>query len=139
MKYLFVTVLASLLFFQVSNAEENTIFIIDSGIAKRNPVCELVDPIAVYKRLSYVFKPSYTCFNDGSTYFTYVIRGSDGAVEIEINVEDQFDGTWYGSVFEYKPGSISALQDTYRYDLTPEQILDCRAAFEPPMDCSTPN
>lgn len=134
-----VVVIASLYFTQLSMAVDRTIYVIGKGIIKVNPVCDLVEPASVYKRLSYVAIPSYTCFNDGSTYYTHIIRGRDGSVEIEINLEDQFDGSWYGSVFEYRPESIAPLQDAYRYDLTLEQVQACRAAFEPPVDCSTPN
>lgn len=138
MKHLIVTIVAGLFFIQMAYAAEKTVFVVGKGIIKINPVCDLVEPASVYKRLSSVAKPSYICFNDGSTYYTHVIRGRDGSVEIEINLEDQFDGTWYGSVFEYKPDSNAALQDAYRYDLTLEQVEACRAAFEPPVDCSIP-
>lgn len=138
MKCFKLSVVIALFLSQNSYASEKLIYVIGKGIKKVNPVCELVDPASVYKRLSYVAKPSYTCFNDGATYFTHVIRGRDGTVEIEINLEDQFDGSWYGSVFEYKPDSLAALQDAYRYDLTAEQVNQCRAAFEPPVDCSSP-
>lgn len=82
MKCFKLSVVIALFLSQNSYASEKLIYVIGKGINKVNPVCELIDPASVYKRLSYVAKPSYTCFNDGTTYFTHVIRGRDGKVEI---------------------------------------------------------
>lgn len=137
MKRLIIIVLAGLLFTSIAYAAR-TIFVIGKGIIKEDPSCVLVDPASVYMRLSYVAVPTYICFTDTVEYFTHIVRNRDGDVEIEINLEDNFDGSWYGSVFEYKPNSIAALQDAYRYDLTLEEVQACRAMLEPPIDCSKP-
>ena len=56
-----------------------------------------------------------------------------------MNLEDDFGGTWYGTVFEYNSGSDNALSGfIYRDDLTLKQAQECRAAFEPPFVCTAP-
>lgn len=121
------------------NSQAGSVYIIGKGIVKKSPVCDLVDPVQVYERLAQITNPKYICFTDGAEYFTHVARAGDNTVEIEINLEDNFDGTWYGSVFEYKPEATNALPDAiYRYDLTLEQVQACRAAFEPPFVCIAP-
>jgi hypothetical protein len=95
------------------------------------PVCELIDPAIVYERLSQIVDSYYVCYSDGIEYFQYISRTAvDGSVKTEIGFEDQFDGTWYGYVFEYKPETPGALTEQYRYDLTLDQVQECRDAFE---------
>jgi len=93
--------------------------------------CDLIDPATVFERLSQITDPEYICYSDGTEYFQYISHTAvDGSVETEIGLEDQFDGTWYGYVFEYKPETPGALIERYRYDLTLDQVQECRAAFE---------
>jgi hypothetical protein len=122
-----------------SNSQAGSVYILEAGVVKRNPLCALVDPSLVYQRLSHISDTNYICYTDGVEYFQHIARAGDGSVEIEIGYEDNFDGTWYGYVFEYKPGTDGALPDgIYRYDLSNEEVQQCRDAFEPPFDCSTP-
>jgi hypothetical protein len=117
-----------------SNSWAGSVYIIDKGIVKKNPSCDLIDPVSVYQRISNVNDINYVCYTDGSEYYQYIGRAGDGSVEFEIGLEDNFDGTWYGYVFEYKPGADGALPDElYRYDLSNDQVQSCRAAFEPPF------
>lgn len=97
--------------------------------------CELIAPVLVYRRLSTITGNNHICYTDGSEYFQYIARDVNSNVEIEIGFEDNFDGTWYGYVFEYDSGAVNALSDVYRYDLTPEQVNSCRIAFEPSFGC----
>lgn len=119
------------------NSQAGSVYIIEAGVVKKNPSCDLIDPLAVYQRLSKISNTSYVCYTDGSEYFQHIARAGDGSVEFEIGYEDNFDGTWYGYVFEYKPETEGALGgDTYIYDLTNEQVEACRDAFEPPFICT---
>ena len=121
------------------NSQAGNVYILGGGVVKRNPSCALVDPGTVYQRLSQISDTNYICYTDVSEYFQHIALAGDGSVEIEIGYEDNFDGTWYGYVFEYKPETEGALApDTYRYDLSAEEVQQCRDAFEPPFDCSTP-
>lgn len=121
---------------ELSNSKEGTVYIIESGVVKKNPECDLIDPVSVYERLSKLDNTNYICYTDNNKYYQYIARNSDESVEFEIGLEDNFDGTWYGYVFEYKLDAENALPDAiYRYDLTLEEIQSCRVAFEPPFVC----
>ena len=140
MKQFKIMLLSGLLFTQLAYAEQTIVQEQEQklGQMKHRPACDLVNPTIVYRRVSQIPQPSFTCINDGEEYITQTIRGRDGSVEIEINFEDNLDGTWYASISEYKPYDITAIKNTYRYSLSLEQVLECRAAFKPPIDCFTP-
>lgn len=100
--------------------------------------CELLEPALLFERISLIHNPEYICYADQGTpyeYVEYIVR-SEGVPQIGLGMEDQFDGTWYGYYFEYQSGAPGALPEFYRYDLTPEQVEECRQAFEPPFDCT---
>ena len=102
--------------------------------------CDFLDPVVLFERITYISNPDYVCYADQGTPYEYVeyIIESGGVPQIGFGLEDQFDGTWYGYYFEYQEGSPGALPEFYRYDLTLEQVDQCRQAFEPPWDCSSP-
>jgi len=124
-----------------SNAKNGDIYIIGAGVVKKNPNCDLIDPISSYERLSKIDNTTYICYSADNEYFQYIARNANDndSVEFEMGLENNFDGTWYGYVFEYKLNAENALPDeVYQYDLTAEQVQSCRAAFEPPFVCEGP-
>lgn len=122
-----------------SKSQAGSVYVIEPGVIKKNPECDLIDPVLVYERLSKVVNTNYICFSGNNEYYAYIARDSNETVEVEIGLEDNFDGTWYGYVFEYKLEAENALPSAiYRYDLTLEQVQSCRAAFEPPFVCESP-
>jgi hypothetical protein len=100
--------------------------------------CSLIEAGVLFERISYISNPDYICYSDSDTppytYVEYIIE-SEGAPQIGLGMEDQFDGTWYGYYFEYQPESPGELPEFFRYDLTPDEVDACRAAFEPPFSC----
>ena len=77
-----------------SNSKAASVYIIKTGVVKRAPSCELIDPVIVYERLTQIKDTQYICYtDDGAEYVTHVARAGDNSVEIEINLEDNFDGT----------------------------------------------
>lgn len=99
--------------------------------------CELLDPALLFERIALIPNPEYVCYADMGSPYEYVeyIVESSGVPQIGLGMEDQFDGTWYGYYFEYQEGAAGALPEFFRYDLTAEQVEECRQAFEPPFVC----
>ena len=100
--------------------------------------CKCLDPAILLDRISKISEPDYVCYADTDytpySYVEYIVE-SGGVPQIGMGMEDQFDGSWYCYYFEYQPGSEGELPEFYRYDLTVEDVAECRAALEPPFTC----
>ncbi len=101
-------------------------------------ICKCLDPEILLERISKISEPEYICYADTDytpyTYVEYIVE-SGGVPQIGMGMEDQFDGSWYCYYFEYQPGSEGELPEFFRYDLTAEDVAECRLALEPPFTC----
>ena len=119
-----------------NTSKKKQVYVLGPGVVKKSPECELIDPIKVYERLQTINDANYTCDTYNLEYYEYIVTDSNGSVEIGMGFEDNFDGTWYGYLFEYDLDAEDALPSAiYHDDLTPEQVNKCREAFEPPFIC----
>jgi len=97
-------------------------------------LCKAVRPNLLFDRITKISTPMYSCDTYNNEYFEYIVNNGSGSPEIGLSLEDNFDGTWYSSYFDY----INTGSDILLEGLTPEDVQQCRKAFEPPFVCFIP-